>query len=118
MAKPDVVVEVVLVADESSVDDGIVDFFFPILSNRAKFLRVNRGRFTRCLLSSPSPSPSPSLPTCRFRNRVAGETGSGISTLSVASGARYPASANCAGWLCGSSVPYDGISKSSHSLAK
>lgn len=93
MAKPDVVVEVVLVADESSVDDGIVDFFFPILSNRAKFLRANRGRFTRCLLSSPSPS----LPTCRFRNRVAGETGSGISTLSVASGARYPASANCAG---------------------
>lgn len=31
MAKPDVVVEVVLVADESSVDDGIVDFFFPHL---------------------------------------------------------------------------------------
>ena len=78
MAKPVVVVEVVFVVVESSVDSGGADFFFPTLSNRAKFSRVNRARFSWCSLSSRSLS----LPICLFRNRVVGETHPGVSTLS------------------------------------
>lgn len=60
-AKPDDVVEVVLVEDESVVDvepdaNVLLAPLFVILSNSAKFFRVNRARFSCCSLPPPSPS--------------------------------------------------------------
>jgi hypothetical protein len=60
-SKPDVVVEVVFVDPDSSVES--VTFFLPILSRRARFLRVNRARFIKG-------SASLSLSICRFRGGV------------------------------------------------
>ena len=85
MAKPDDVVEMVFVDDESTVESGgadagadplLVPFFFAILLKRVKFFRVNRARFSSC-----SPSLSSSLSICRFRTRVAGGTCSCPSTF-------------------------------------
>lgn len=80
MAKPDVVVAVVLVVNAPSVDSGAADadalvpFFLPILLNRDKLFRVNRARFSSGSLSS-------SLLICRFRDHVAEEACSCPSTL-------------------------------------
>lgn len=52
-------------------------FFLPMLSNRAKFFRVNRARFIGGSLSLSSPS----LSICRSRSRVAGEACSCPSTM-------------------------------------
>lgn len=81
MAKSDDVVEVVFVVDDpivesegADVDALLVAFLFPILSNRAKFFRVNRARLSCCSALPPS------LSIRRFRSLVAGETSSGPST--------------------------------------
>lgn len=73
-AKPDDVVEVVFVEDESVVAVEALDAnvllapLFAISSSLDKFCRVNRARLSCGSLSSPS------LPICRFRNDVVDKT--------------------------------------------
>jgi hypothetical protein len=88
IANLDEIVDVVFVVDESSVGSEV--FFLPILSNRAKFFRVNRagaegGRVVRRFARFTHGWASSSLSSCRFRDGGFAETrSSGLAGVQLA----------------------------------